>query len=80
MAETEVRIWFDGEELTLTKSAVKRSANPALTGGDWWNSVGVPVFGMLEPGTYLVESEVILPDFPDFEDSANVTVLAEDDC
>lgn len=88
VAGSEVRIWFDGEELALTTSAVKRYVNP---GGvfddpdfgpapDWVTSVGVPVLGTLDPGTYLVESEVIFSEGPPLDESVEVTILAEADC
>lgn len=77
VADAEVSISFDGEELDLTYSAVKKSVNPQeffFEGDSWWGSVGVPVYGTLEPGEYLVESTILFPDEPVFELEAVITI------
>ncbi len=54
-------IWLDDELLPSTSSAVKRIVDPARVyfGGQraWARSVGVPVYGTLDPGTYHLYSE-----------------------
>lgn len=81
LADSEAQIWVDGEELEITEGAVKRMVNPQgvldefLQGLEWWRSMGVPVFGALEPGSYLVESVVHWADGEVFSDYAHVIVL-----
>jgi hypothetical protein len=79
LKDTEVHIWFDGEELTLMQTAVKRIVDPqdffGFDGDEWWGSVGVPVLGALEPGEYPVESTALFPGNALEEFSALITIL-----
>lgn len=77
LAATEVHIWFDGEELDLQRTPVRKNVHAE----PWhWASVGVPVYGTLAPGEYEVESTVQFPGFPEDYMQAQVTILAEADC
>lgn len=82
LMDVEMHIWFDGTELLLTKSALKRVVDPQdfFGGGEeWWFAAGVPVLGSLEVGQYLTSSTVLnFPEGGDILEFPPVVVTIED--
>ncbi len=68
--------WLDGVLLPATYTAWKRA--PHLQGffeeeTIWWQAIGVPVYGMLDPGSYHIYSEWLLEgELLTFETNVNI--------
>ncbi len=81
LRDAEVTISFEGEPLDLNESGITRIVDPQNFfgfdefGAEWWMSVGVPVFGTLDPGEHLVESTYQFPDDLLVEDYALLAIL-----
>ena len=93
LAETEMRIWIDGEELPVKATPIKRfvdpqgvfnlddDGNPVEDPIEWWGSIGLPVYGMLDIGDHVVESLTVFGDGEVFDYTGEnaITVTISDD-
>jgi hypothetical protein len=93
LADTEMRLWIDGEELEVESTPIKRfvdpqgvfsideDGNPVEDPTEWWGSIGVPVYGTLSVGDHIVESLTVFGDGEVFDYTGvnAITVTISDD-
>lgn len=93
LADTEMRLWVDGEELPVKSTPIKRfvdpqsvfnldeDGNPVEDPIEWWGSIGMPVYGTLAIGDHVVESYTVFGngDVMDYTGENAITVTISDD-